>query len=689
MKTFYSFLRNPLTSSKRITIIIFLFCCLCTHFLCAQNVGINTDGLPAASTNLLEVKQVSTTNNTVGIYSIHSGAATTGYGLWVEKTGAGTNNYASYLNASGATNNYSLVVPSGGGLMGLGTTTPTMLLDATWNSTTNDNATIRAAATGNARVYGILGTITSTTADAAAVKGSATGNGATFGVHGINTSTTANSAGVRGETTGNGTKFGVWGSANSTTVNASGVFGQATGNGAVNGVYGTTSSTNAASAGVYGEATANTANQGVFGLTSSTTAFATGVYGLATGGGTNQLIGVLGSAPNSSLGVGVQGSGTLGVFGVSSDAGGYGVYGKNSATDGTGVWGENSAASGTGQGAGVVGITLQQSGAGVHGENDRTANGTDFLNNCNKGVNGLFAGGNFTYSFGIFGYANGTGRRSGGTIGGKGGNYGALGYLANNGNYYTVYGFGTAYQTGGILGKIANPLAQPNATVGLGVYGGVMGGWIKGLVYGTNFSGNKYGVYVHGKTLTNDVIAVLNQPQNSTQRTATYVQTSTKVEITDHGKATLQNGKCYVKFNQAFAELLSDNQDVIISLTPLGPSKLLYVTENNTTGFSVIENENGNANINFYWTATGVKKGFENPQISPEILASDFEEKINGPKGIMYNDYNPENADYSIWYDGTNVRFDQPQIKGNIEQAKFRKTKQLKNQIESKTKSTN
>jgi hypothetical protein len=92
------------------------------NLVLAQNVGINTTGAAPASTNMFEVLQPSTTNNTVGIFSRHSGAATTGYSLWAEKTGAGTNNYAGYFSASGGTNNYGLIVANG--RVGIGTTSP-------------------------------------------------------------------------------------------------------------------------------------------------------------------------------------------------------------------------------------------------------------------------------------------------------------------------------------------------------------------------------------------------------------------------------------------------------------------------------------------------------------------------------------------------------------------------------------
>lgn len=92
----------------------------------AQNIAVNTTGTAAASTNMFEVTQASTTANTVGIYSTHTGAITgTGYGLYSTKTGASTTNIGGYFTATGGTNNYSLIVPASGGNVGFGTITPT------------------------------------------------------------------------------------------------------------------------------------------------------------------------------------------------------------------------------------------------------------------------------------------------------------------------------------------------------------------------------------------------------------------------------------------------------------------------------------------------------------------------------------------------------------------------------------
>ena len=110
-------------------------------FLCqfgfSQNVGINTTGAAPAATNFLEVLSPSSTVNSIAIYGAHSGVvAGTGYGIWIEKTGASTTNVAAYYSASGATNNYAIIVPSGGGNVGIGTSTPSSKAALDVSSTT-------------------------------------------------------------------------------------------------------------------------------------------------------------------------------------------------------------------------------------------------------------------------------------------------------------------------------------------------------------------------------------------------------------------------------------------------------------------------------------------------------------------------------------------------------------------------
>ncbi|HLP10563.1 MAG TPA: tail fiber domain-containing protein [Flavobacteriales bacterium] len=63
------------------------------------------------------------------VYGSVSGTAGSRYGGYFTASGASTMNVGGYFSATGATSNYGILVPSGGGYNGLGTTAPAYLLD--------------------------------------------------------------------------------------------------------------------------------------------------------------------------------------------------------------------------------------------------------------------------------------------------------------------------------------------------------------------------------------------------------------------------------------------------------------------------------------------------------------------------------------------------------------------------------
>jgi hypothetical protein len=437
------------------------------------------------------------------------------------------------------------------------------------------------------------------------------------------------------------------------------VYGQNTGTG--QGVYGISS--NATGLGLYGVNT-NAAGTAIYGFNNAVAGAAVGFGGFFRSSQTGGACIVSNLASNSYFA-----NTAVSAFVANTVAGGRAVIASCDNATGAGIQGQSSGSNATG----VIGLNNgNRFGAGVFGGHTAGIAGTGFTIPTARGAvkgEGAVAG---SYGFGVIG-SGGSSTRSGGVLGDDF-NFvrGALGYYASNGLDYGVYAFGN-YNLGGNGGKMANSNNDnanilPNASIALGAYGGIMGGWIKGLVYGANFSGSKYGAYVHGKTITNDVIAVLNTNQGTQERTATYATTSMKVEVTDKGKNNLTQGRTVVIFDRQFSSLLSPNEEVIITVSPLGNSQGLYIENISTNGFTVVENNNGSSNVNFNWIAIGVKKGFEKPTISPEILANDFEEKINGNDGVMYNDMNPATPKYSIWWDGSAVRFDKPMLNINREE---------------------
>lgn len=81
---------------------------------------------PYGSYRQLTVNDSGTAANRRALEVNQSGAvAGTGYAIYATKTGASTVNVGGYFSASGGTANYALVVPAGGGSVGIGTATPT------------------------------------------------------------------------------------------------------------------------------------------------------------------------------------------------------------------------------------------------------------------------------------------------------------------------------------------------------------------------------------------------------------------------------------------------------------------------------------------------------------------------------------------------------------------------------------
>lgn len=336
-----------------------------------------------------------------------------------------------------------------------------------------------------------------------------------------------------------------------------------------------------------------------------------------------------------------------------------------SSFNGSGVYGAIQA--GTTQFAAVQGeYTSTATGAfntaGVRGANQSGTPGTGFRTQSTTGprvgVIGNTTATNGQYTFGIHGSMNSTDIRCGGVMADDFGiALASLAYYAANLNDYSVYGFGRAFEVGVIGGRSSAP-ESPNTHIGLGIYGGVMGGWMRGLVYGTHVKGDRYSLYVDGKAYTNEPLAEL-VPNADGSRTAAYGLTTQQPEVYAKGKGSLQNGQQYVAFSDVFTNM-ANADDLVVTVTPTGPSAGLYIAKQDAKGFWVKENGEGSGTVGFAWTAIAGRKGFEQPNHAPELLQKDFDQKMNG---VMYNDNNKTSTPQSLWWDGQQVRFDAPPAK--------------------------
>lgn len=301
--------------------------------------------------------------------------------------------------------------------------------------------------------------------------------------------------------------------------------------------------------------------------------------------------------------------------------------------------------------------------AAIRGINASMIAGTGFRTLAGSGprmgVNGYFnqAG---SYSFGVYGSSPSFSQRTGALFGDDGGiAMGSVGYFASDLNDYSFYGFGNPDNIStGVAGGRILPVGQTaNTHIGMGLYGGVMGAWIRGQVYGTLVKGERYSLYVDGQTYTNKPITQIIETADG-QRLPTYTPTSTKTDVTSRGKSVLESGGKYIAFDAAFKQMISDNPDEItITVTPNGNSNGVYVSSYDTNGFWVKENNNGTSTVNFTWIAISTRKGFENPQNTPELLETGFDQRMNG---LMHNEMDTKTPPTYMWWDGTRVRYDAP-----------------------------
>lgn len=381
---------------------------------------------------------------------------------------------------------------------------------------------------------------------------------------------------------------------------------------------------------------------------------------------------------------GYANGGGMGIFGF-ADRTGYGIVGLTQPSaisafvqTGEGVLGQADGSTGISTiPIGVHGI-IDESTSGLNtatpvlGENNNITQGTGLrggaYNSTAPAVAGVY--GNMAtrvssastdaYQFGVIGDILLLGVASqpdatGGVLGtNASSDFGILGYKSKNGTNYSVYG-------GNANGSISNGNNgrnylnnSQNNTIGLGINGGFMGGYVKGSEYGLISSGNEFGMYVQGNTITNEPIVQLTETSNA-QRTISYTATSTEVDVTTRGIGNLKNGESFVSFKESFKNLVSNNEPINITVTPTGETNGVYVSKVTSEGFYVKENKNGTSNVTFNWTAIGTRKGYENGvEISDVVLSNNFDKNMNG---VMNNDGSKEEGT-PIYFDGNNVRFE-------------------------------
>lgn len=245
------------------------------------------------------------------------------------------------------------------------------------------------------------------------------------------------------------------------------------------------------------------------------------------------------------------------------------------------------------------------------------------------------------YSFGTSGFNWNDYGRSGGVLGAdqNGLYWGALGYrdsgLIPYGGYFTSTNIGSGKSSQAFTG------------IGIGAFGDLMGAHVQGNIYGTYTEGEHYAMYANGDVYRKGLDVHLQENGSSTN-TVLYTSVSTDVTIQTSGYATLSDGKAMISFDPAFANAISTNSPVVVTVTPTGNSNGVYLSGVSPTGFEVVENNGGKSSVTVSYIAVGKRAGFENHNLAREVIKQDYTQSVN--RGL-HNDANTQSGGEGLYYE--------------------------------------
>ena len=250
-------------------------------------------------------------------------------------------------------------------------------------------------------------------------------------------------------------------------------------------------------------------------------------------------------------------------------------------------------------------------------------NGTGYtISASNHALVGYSAWGD-NYSFAVYGNNWNDYGRSGAVLGTEyyATYWGALGYKSSSTSTYG--GYFTSYTSGG--GKSES---EAQTGIGLGAWGDLFGADIHGKVYGIYAEGGNYASFSNGDVYKNKLDVHLQENAGGTNDVL-YTNVSADVTVMTSGTAILSGGKANVSFDPVFASAVSKNEPIVITVTPIGESNGVHLTEVSATGFSMAENNAGKSNSTVNYIAVGKRAGYENPVLAKEVIDPAYVGKLS------------------------------------------------------------
>ena len=329
-----------------------------------------------------------------------------------------------------------------------------------------------------------------------------------------------------------------------------------------------------------------------------------GVLGedLSTSGSLNS--GVSGVSTN---GTGVTGTSINlnGVGGFSSAAGAGGVYGQTSATTGLGVAGRNISSTRSANGAGVLADGGPANDA-IHA----------FANSAADAVNAFSASGTTFFA------SNGSGDiapelllQDSATNGND-----AIEVRNQTGDVFSVDNSGLTAISGTLFVDASHDNIFVNAPgerrPTIDVFAGTTGsnsdvfdladdgGGLQMFVTDTGNLGVAGLLFSNGSCHLGCLVG-----QKQVHSVTEYAPTETEPTIDDNGEATLVDGVANVALDPKFANVIDTSSQYLVSVTPEGDCRGLYVSNRASSGFTVRELQGGHANVSFEYRITAKRFG--------------------------------------------------------------------------------
>lgn len=270
-----------------------------------------------------------------------------------------------------------------------------------------------------------------------------------------------------------------------------------------------------------------------------------------------------------------------------------------------------------------------------------SAPGTGYQNYLTNAALKTYSNWGDPYTFAITAHNWNDYGRSGSVFGADnaGSYFGVLAYKSSSGNNYGGYFTNSLNGTGKSY--------QAKTGIGLGAWGELFGADIHGEVYGIYAEGGDYALYADGTTFQTGPQVHLQQ-NGTEQQTVLYSNVSTDMTVQTSGFAELSSGKATITFDESFRNAVSPDFPVVVTVTPMGLSQGLYLTETSTSGFGVAEAGEAKSNTRFAFIAIGKRAGYENPVIPSEVTRSDYTTKIS--RGL-HNDADTQSAGEGLFYE--------------------------------------